>query len=97
MPHATPRYESKDVDASPLGEPLHFAFANRTAPNRFIKGAMTERLSSWDPKNFSVRGIPSDNLINAYKRWGEGEIGVILTGNIMVSVHYVVPSHAHRV
>jgi 2,4-dienoyl-CoA reductase-like NADH-dependent reductase (Old Yellow Enzyme family) len=45
---------------------------------------MTERLSSWDPKNFEARGIPSKNLINVYRRWGEGEIGVILTGNIMI-------------
>ncbi len=45
---------------------------------------MTERISSWDPKNFDARGIPSDNLINVYKRWGEGELGTILTGNIMI-------------
>ena len=45
---------------------------------------MTERISSWDPKNFEARGIPTDNLINVYKRWGEGDIGLILTGNIMI-------------
>ena len=78
------RYESDDVDASPLGKPLHFEFSGQTAPNRFLKAAMTERISSWDPKNLEARGIPSDNLINVYKRWGEGELGVILTGNIMM-------------
>ena len=45
---------------------------------------MTERISSWDPKIFKKRGIPSDNLINVYKRWGEGQFGMILTGNIMI-------------
>lgn len=45
---------------------------------------MTERLSSWDPHNLEARGIPSKNLINVYKRWGEGQLGTILTGNIMV-------------
>ncbi len=45
---------------------------------------MTERLSSWDPKNFEARGTPSKNLINVYKRWGEGQIGTILTGNLMI-------------
>ncbi len=45
---------------------------------------MTERLSSWDPKKFEARGIPSKNLINVYKRWGEGQLGTILTGNIMI-------------
>ena len=45
---------------------------------------MTERISSWDPKNLEARGIPSKNLINVYKRWGEGQLGTILTGNIMM-------------
>ncbi len=79
------RYESDDVDPSPLGQPLDFVFSGKTAPNRFLKGAMTERISSWDPKNYDARGIPSKNLINVYKRWGEGQLGTILTGNIMVS------------
>jgi len=79
-----PRYDSKDASAKALGEPLKFHVSGRSAPNRFLKGAMTERLSSWDPKNFEKRGIPSDNLINAYRRWGEGQIGLILTGNLMI-------------
>ena len=45
---------------------------------------MTERISSWDPQDFSKRGVPSENLINVYKRWGEGQLGMILTGNIMI-------------
>lgn len=49
-----------------------------------MKAAMTERLSSWDSHEFEARGIPSKNLINVYKRWGEGEFGVILTGNLML-------------
>jgi len=78
------RYESEDVDAAPLGQPLHFEFSGKTAPNRFLKGAMTERISSWDAKNFEARGIPSENLVNLYRRWGEGGIGLILSGNIMI-------------
>ncbi|KAL8883911.1 MAG: hypothetical protein Q9192_006971, partial [Flavoplaca navasiana] len=77
------RYDSDNVDASPLGQPLDFAFSGKTAPNRFLKGAMTERISSWDPKDYDARGVPSKNLINVYKRWGEGQLGTILTGNIM--------------
>lgn len=81
---APDRYQSQAADVARLGEPLHFSFSGKKASNRFLKGAMTERLSSWDPKNFSARGIPSDNLINVYRRWGEGQPGVILTGNIMM-------------
>lgn len=83
MSASSTRYESEKVDPSPLGQPLHFEFANRDAPNRFLKGAMTERISSWDPNNLEARGIPSKNLQNVYKRWGEGGIGLNLTGNIM--------------
>lgn len=80
----TQRFESEAADASRLGEPLHFPFSDRTAPNRFLKAAMTERLSSWDAKNFEARGIPSSELINVYRRWGEGAYGMILTGNVMI-------------
>lgn len=83
MSASSTRYSTEKVDASPLGQPLHFEFANRDAPNRFLKGAMTERISSWDPVNLEARGVPSKNLHNVYKRWGEGGIGHILTGNIM--------------
>ena len=81
----TPRVPSDIKDASPLGKPLHFDFSGKTAPNRFLKAAMTERLSSWDPKNLEVRGVPSAQLINVYRRWGEGGLGHILSGNIMVA------------
>lgn len=66
------RYESDDVSPEPLGKPLHFEHSGQTAKNRFLKAAMTERLSSWDPKDLPARGIPTKNLINVYKRWGEG-------------------------
>ena len=81
----SPRLPSDTKDASPLGQPLHFPFSGKTAPNRFLKAAMTERLSSWSPTDFEARGIPSKELLNVYRRWGEGGLGHILTGNIMVS------------
>ena len=86
-----------DEKASPkkLAEPLKFEFSGLTANNRFLKAAMTERLSSWDPKDVSKRGIPSAGLINVYKRWGEGGYGNILTGNIMVHPeHLEAPGNA---
>jgi 2,4-dienoyl-CoA reductase-like NADH-dependent reductase (Old Yellow Enzyme family) len=33
--------------------------------------------------------VPSKNLINVYRRWGEGEFGVILTGNIMIEYDHL--------
>ncbi|KNG89829.1 hypothetical protein ANOM_002849 [Aspergillus nomiae NRRL 13137] len=72
------------VDASPLGRPLEFPFSGRAARNRFLKGAMSERLSSWSEDNLSARGIPSQTLVETYSTWGQGEIGLILTGNVMI-------------
>ncbi|RSL46142.1 hypothetical protein CEP53_010447 [Fusarium sp. AF-6] len=79
---AAPRYGSPDVDPAPLFEPLTYSPSGRTAPNRFLKAATSERLASWDPKDESARGIPSKQLINLYRSWGAGGWGQILTGNI---------------
>ncbi|PYI13811.1 NADH oxidase [Aspergillus violaceofuscus CBS 115571] len=72
------------VDVTPLAQPLHFEFSQRSAPNRFLKGAMSERLCSWSVEDLAARGIPSDELIEAYRVWGAGEIGLLLTGNVMI-------------
>jgi 2,4-dienoyl-CoA reductase-like NADH-dependent reductase (Old Yellow Enzyme family) len=80
------RYEGDKVDTAPLGKPLKFEFSGKSAQNRFMKGAMSERLSSWDPENPEKCGVPTKTLINVYKRWGEGEYGVILTGNVMIEL-----------
>ncbi|KAK7917508.1 hypothetical protein PG985_011116 [Apiospora marii] len=84
-PSQQPRIQSDKVDVSPLAQPLHFEFSGKTAPNRFLKGAMTERLSTWDPQDKPKRGVPTDKLVNVYRRWGEGGHGVILTGNVMIA------------
>ncbi|RKL44363.1 hypothetical protein BFJ72_g4096 [Fusarium proliferatum] len=78
------RFFTEPADASPLGQPLKFEFSGKTAKNRFMKAAMTERLSTWDPKVLEKRGVPTPELINVYRRWGEGDFGVILTGNVMI-------------
>jgi 2,4-dienoyl-CoA reductase-like NADH-dependent reductase (Old Yellow Enzyme family) len=83
------RWPSQDADPSPLGRPLQFEFSGRTAPNRFLKAALTERISSWDPVKIEARGIPSPELINLYKRWGEGGFGIILTGNILIDPEHL--------
>jgi 2,4-dienoyl-CoA reductase-like NADH-dependent reductase (Old Yellow Enzyme family) len=79
-----PRFEGKPTDPSALAESLHFPFSKRSAPNRFLKAAMTERLSSWSATDYPKRGIPGPEIINVYRRWGEGQFGTILTGNIMI-------------
>lgn len=86
---APARYQAEDVDSSPLGQPLDFAFSGLTAKNRFMKAAMTERLSTWDPKVLEKRGVPTPELINVYRRWGEGGFGLILTGNTMIEYDHL--------
>lgn len=89
------RYQSKDVSPAPLGQSLTFEFSGRTASNRFLKGSMTERISSFDPTNPSKSGIPTPELINLYRRWGEASIGVVLSGNVMIDPeHLEAPGNA---
>ncbi|ETI29214.1 hypothetical protein G647_01667 [Cladophialophora carrionii CBS 160.54] len=80
------RAQSKPVDVSILNEPVTFAFSGRTAKNRFLKAPMTERLCYWNKEgeDISARGVPSPEYLHLYKRWGEGNIGIIVSGNTMV-------------
>lgn len=86
---ATRRHVAEKVDPAPLGQPLAFAFSGKTAKNRFLKAAMSELQSSWDEKDFTRRGIPPKELINVYRRWGEGGYGVILLGNTMIEYDHL--------
>lgn len=49
-----------------------------------LKAAFTERISTWDAKDLTRRGIPTQRVINVYEKWDHGGFGVILTGNICV-------------
>ncbi|KAL6900525.1 NADH oxidase [Trichoderma evansii] len=99
---ASKRHSSaEEVDVAPLGQPLTFEFSGKTAKNRFLKSSMSEQLSSWDEKEPSKRGIPSNELINLYRRWGEGGYGIILLGNTMLEYDqleidgcHIIPSDA---
>ena len=64
------RYNSDNVDASPLGQPLDFVFSGKTAPNRFLKAAMTERISSWHPKDYEARGGSLQELDQCLQKMG---------------------------
>lgn len=46
-------------------------------------------MSSWDSQILQNRGIPSKNLINVYRHWGQGNFGQILTGNIMIEYDHL--------
>ncbi|KIH60078.1 oxidoreductase, FAD/FMN-binding protein [Ancylostoma duodenale] len=77
------RIPAQEVDVSILGAPLTFR-NTRKAKNRFLKASMTEKLCTWDSEDLSRRGIPTQDLINVYDKWGHGGFGMILTGNVMV-------------
>ncbi|KAF8671664.1 NADH:flavin oxidoreductase / NADH oxidase family [Rhizoctonia solani] len=71
-------------DASLLGESIRMPFSGRVAKSRFLKGAMSERMASWDWHDVSKRGIPSDDLVGLYEGWGKAGYGIIITGNVML-------------
>ncbi|KAI0877018.1 NADH oxidase [Hypoxylon argillaceum] len=80
-----PRWPSASTDVRPLAEPLVFPFSKRTAPNRLLKAATSEYLSSYDEANPEARGIPPSRMADFYARFAQGGWGQILTGNIQIS------------
>lgn len=84
--NGTLRVQGPAIDTGILSEPITFPFSGRTAKNRFLKAPMTERLCHWNSENepISHRGFPSKEYTHLYQRWGEGEIGMIVSGNTMV-------------
>ena len=81
------RVSGPKVDVSVLGESVTLPFSGRIAPNRFLKAPMTERLCQWNSPSsddITLRGFPSPEYEHLYRRWGEGEIGIIVAGNMMI-------------
>lgn len=63
------RYEyNGEADVSRLAQPLSLGQFSKTAPNRLVKSAMSEGLSTWDVNDLQARGIPTDELIELYRR-----------------------------
>ena len=73
------RYDVPEGDYKILGEPLAFPFSGLVAKTRFLKGATSEHLATWDQHDLSKRGVPTDLLFRAYEEFGKGEYGVILS------------------
>lgn len=88
-----PRLESTPVDPAPLGQPLEFPNSKRVAINRFLKAAMSEKLSTFHDTDLSARGIPGKEMVNLYRKWGEGQWGIILTGNVMIDAGHLEGPH----
>ncbi|KAL0930171.1 nadh oxidase [Colletotrichum truncatum] len=85
------RYESEAASPEPLAQPLKFPFSNKTAKNRFLKSAMAENLATWSSNELSKRGIPTPEIVEIYRRWGEGpnNFGVVITGNIDIEFDHM--------
>jgi 2,4-dienoyl-CoA reductase-like NADH-dependent reductase (Old Yellow Enzyme family) len=67
-----------------LGQPVTFPFSGRTAKNRFLKSAMSERLATFSTFDPDGRGQPTEELVRLYETWAKGDIGIIVTGNIQI-------------
>ncbi|KII86696.1 hypothetical protein PLICRDRAFT_55611 [Plicaturopsis crispa FD-325 SS-3] len=67
-----------------LQQPVVLPFSGKTASNRFMKAAMSERLATYFTSDPLDRGKPTDALIKVYEQWGKGGYGIILSGNLIV-------------
>lgn len=66
---STKRHEySSKAEVSRLAQPLSFKQSFKSAPNRLVKSAMSEGLSTWDAKDLQARGVPTDEYIELYRR-----------------------------
>ncbi|EGG10388.1 uncharacterized protein MELLADRAFT_33909 [Melampsora larici-populina 98AG31] len=52
--------------------------------SRVLKSAMTERLCTYSETDLGERGKPTPEYLRLYKLWGEGQIGIIVLGNIPI-------------
>jgi hypothetical protein len=81
------RVQGLETDVSILNEPITFPFSGRVAKNWFLKASMTKRLCHWpttDDPDIVSRGFLTAAYTHLYQRWGEGSIGVIVAGNMMI-------------
>ncbi|PAV86502.1 hypothetical protein WR25_16915 [Diploscapter pachys] len=81
------RYLGKEVNPSPLFEPLIFK-NGVVMKNRFVKGPMSEGLCSWGD-DVRTRGYPTKGILNVYEKWSKGGFGMSITGNIMINTHFL--------
>lgn len=73
---------SPDVShAVTLGQPITFPFSGKTAKNKLMKSAMSERLSTFSPCDPTERGQPTEELVRLYQTWAMGDIGRSLVCN----------------
>ncbi|MFJ7622360.1 NADH:flavin oxidoreductase/NADH oxidase family protein [Rhodococcus erythropolis] len=78
MPFTTSPANNSETDnkVSPIFEPFTVA-SGATLPNRIVKAAMEE--------NMAVAGqLPGKAMFALYRRWSQGGVGTIITGNVMV-------------
>ncbi|KAL4889749.1 putative FMN binding oxidoreductase [Aspergillus ambiguus] len=51
-------------------------------PNRLVKAAMAELMAGWS-------NTPNADFVSVYEKWGQGEWGGVLTGNVQVDINHL--------
>ncbi|MCW0192773.1 NADH:flavin oxidoreductase/NADH oxidase family protein [Rhodococcus erythropolis] len=78
MPFTTSPANNFETDniVSPIFEPFTLA-SGATLPNRIVKAAMEENMAA-------AGQLPGKAMFELYRRWSQGGVGTIITGNVMV-------------
>src|SRR5690349_9449903 len=84
MTSGPPPGNMKMISSAPVA-PSHLASPLRlpngaTLPNRIVKAAMNEALAE------RHSGAPTEAFVRLYERWAESGAGMLITGNVMVSL-----------
>uniref|UniRef100_A0A7E4VD98 Oxidored_FMN domain-containing protein n=1 Tax=Panagrellus redivivus TaxID=6233 RepID=A0A7E4VD98_PANRE len=84
------RYPVKEASNTVrLNENLKLGPSGRVAKNRFLKASMSEHLGTWIDGDEVKSGIPTEQYINLYEKFGHGGFGLIVTGNINVDINHL--------
>eukprot|EP01119_Soliformovum_irregulare_P015100 TRINITY_DN4204_c1_g1_i3.p1 TRINITY_DN4204_c1_g1~~TRINITY_DN4204_c1_g1_i3.p1 ORF type:complete len:188 (-),score=28.41 TRINITY_DN4204_c1_g1_i3:682-1245(-) len=76
-----------------LGDRVTLPLSKKIMPNRFFKAPMSEHLATFNFEDSSRRGKITKELITLYGAWGEGEIGMIISGNVMIHRDHLESTH----
>uniref|UniRef100_A0A7E4VEX4 Oxidored_FMN domain-containing protein n=1 Tax=Panagrellus redivivus TaxID=6233 RepID=A0A7E4VEX4_PANRE len=67
-----------------LAESITFPTSKKTARNRIMKAALTERVATWNPEDPLNNGIPTQELCNMYEKYSHGGYGMLISGNTCI-------------
>ncbi|CAI5450934.1 unnamed protein product [Caenorhabditis angaria] len=88
MVHQQERFKGNVGNVEILKEKIQFR-NGKVALNRLMKSPMSEKIYNWEDPSEEKRGVPNQQLVNLYEKWGFGGFGIIFLGNVVPDPKYI--------